>query len=83
MLQYIGKLFSPSKTATKEMANQTVNNDKSVMMSADMFVRADGHPMVFVMSPNGASRQQVSDDNFNIICSSCSYDYFVPGQRHN
>ena len=68
MLQFLGKLFSPSKSKdTEEMekdGNATVMNavaEESRIVDSEMFVRSDGVPMAFMMPPQGMERQQVRE----------------------
>ena len=67
MLQFLGKLFSPSKSKDAE----EMENDESLpavkdiaeetgVMDSELFVRSDGVPMAFMMPPIGLERQQVS-----------------------
>ena len=68
MLQFLGKLFSPSKSKDAEKmekdGNATVMNagaEESRIVDSEMFVRSDGVPMAFMMTPRGMERQQVRE----------------------
>ena len=75
MLQFLGKLFSPSKSKDAEEiekdSNVTVMSagvDESRMVDSEMFVRSDGVPMAFMMPPQGMERQQVGSQCSDIVC---------------
>ena len=75
MLQFLGKLFSPSKSKDAEEiekdSNVTVMSagvDESRMVDSEMFVRSDGVPMAFMMPPQGMERQQVGSQCDDIVC---------------
>ena len=68
MLQFLGKLFSPSKSKDAEEmekdGNATVMNavvEESRIIDSEMFVRSDGVPMAFMMPAQGMERQQVRE----------------------
>ena len=74
MLQFLGKLFSPSKSKDAEEevkdGNVTVMSagaDESRMVDSEMFVRSDGVPMAFMMPPQGMERQQVGSQCDDIV----------------
>ena len=67
MLQFLGKLFSPSKSKdAEEMENDEslpavkVIAEETGIVDSELFVRSDGVPMAFMMPPQGLERQQVS-----------------------
>ena len=67
MLQFLGKLFSPSKSKdAEEMENHEslpavkVIAEETGIVDSELFVRSDGVPMTFMMPPMGLERQQVS-----------------------
>ena len=75
MLQFLGKLFSPSKSKDAEEVekdgNVTVMSagvDESRLVDSEMFVRSDGVPMAFMMPPQGMERQQVRSLFDDIVC---------------
>ena len=75
MLQFLGKLFSPSKSKDAEEedkdGNVTVMSagvDESRLVDLEMFVRSDGVPMAFMMPPQGMERQQVGSQCDDIVC---------------
>ena len=75
MLQFLGKLFSPSKSKDAEEkdkdGNVTVMSagvDESRLVDSEMFVRSDGVPMAFMMPPQGMERQQVRSLFDDIVC---------------
>ena len=61
LFQYI----SPKKP--KDMVENTVLDADESRMVTDLFVRPDGIPMAFVMSPNASERQQVGYINYFVI----------------
>ena len=68
MLQFLGKLFSPSKSKDAEEmekdGNANVMNagaEESRIVDSEMFVRSDGVPMAFMMTPRGMESQQVRE----------------------
>ena len=67
MLQFLGKLFSPSKSKdAEEMENDEslpavkVIAEETGIVDSELFMRSDGVPMAFMMPPQGLERQQVS-----------------------
>ena len=61
-------LFSPSKSKDAEEmekdGNATIMNagaEESRIVDSEMFVRSDGVPMAFMMTPRGMERQQVRE----------------------
>lgn len=75
MLQFLGQLFSPSKSKDAEEiekdGNVTVMSagavDESRVVDSEMFVRSDGVPMAFMMPPQGMERQQVRSQYVDIM----------------
>ena len=59
MLQFLGKLFSPSKSKDPDEMEKDIAEETGVVDS-ELFVRSDGVPMAFMMPPMGLERQQVS-----------------------
>ena len=51
------QLISPNKP--KETVENTVMDPEESRMVTDLFVKPDGSPMAFVVSPNASERQQV------------------------
>ena len=70
MLQFLGKLFSPSKSKDAEemekdgnanVMNLNAGAEESRIVDSEMFVRSDGVPMAFMMPLKGMERQHVRE----------------------
>ena len=70
------QLISPNKP--KETVENTVMDPEESRMVTDLFVRPDGIPMAFVMSPNASERQQVGLVLFKLISFGFPTPYLNP-----
>ena len=59
MLQFLGKLFSPTKKKNGEEMEEDAGAEESRIVDSELFIRSDGNPMAFLMSPTGIERQKV------------------------
>lgn len=70
------QLISPNKP--KETVENTVMDPEESRMVTDLFVKPDGSPMAFVVSPNASERQQVGLVLFKLISFGFPAPYLNP-----